>query len=52
MEHTNHSHRSGGCPGSRVTAIRAEAQDNLPSAPGKGGFPPSAMAGPNQACAG
>ena len=35
MEHTNHSHRSGGCPGSRVTAIRAEAQDNLPSAPAK-----------------
>lgn len=35
MKHTNHSHHSGGCPGSRVAAIRAEAQDNLPSAPAK-----------------
>ncbi len=35
MKHTDHSHHSGGCPGSRVTAIRAEAQDNLPSAPAK-----------------
>ena len=35
MEHTNHSHHSGGCPGSRVAAIRAEAHDNLPSAPAK-----------------
>lgn len=35
MKHTDHSHHSGGCPGSRVAAIRAAAQDNLPSAPAK-----------------
>lgn len=35
MKHTDHFHHSGGCPGSRVAAIRAEAHDNLPSAPAK-----------------
>lgn len=35
MKHTDHSHHSGGCPGSRAATIRAAAQENLPSAPAK-----------------
>ena len=35
MNHTDHSHHSGGCPGSRVRMMKAAAQEELPAASAK-----------------